>query len=403
MSTVRLAYLTSQYPASSHTFIRREIEAVREAGHEVDTYSVRRPSEEETANETDRLEAARTFYLLWQPAGAFISAHIGTLFTRPVAYLKTLDTALSHRAPGARGMLLGIAHFAESVLLACELRKRGTTHLHNHFANSAATVGLLATQLLGIRWSFTMHGISETDYPAGLMLGRKIERARFVACVSWFGRAQGMRLVDPANWDKMHVVRCGLPFDRLPLRKPASLELQSIICVGRLSPEKGQAGLLRTFARLVVKRPQLRLRLVGDGPEREGLEALARELGVGALVTFVGPLSEADALAEIARSDLLVLPSLMEGLPIVLMEAMALGVPVVASRVAGIPELVEDGIGGLLFAPSDWDELEARIERLVSDRALYDAVAEHGKEKVSGAFDVRKSAAKMVELFEEAR
>lgn len=399
MSEGRLAYLTSQYPASSHTFIRREIEAVRKLGRDIQTYSIRPPSAAETIDETDRAEADGTFYILKQSAGSFLDAHFGTLFTRPGAYFSTLGLAVSHRAPGARGLLLGIAHFAESVLLARELKRRGTTHLHNHFANSAATVGLLATRLLGIGWSFTMHGISETDYPAGLLLGRKIEHAKFVACVSWFGRAQGMRLVNSSHWDKMSVVHCGLPFDRLPTREKKAVEPHIIVCVGRLSPEKGQAGLLRAFAGLVAKRTNLQLRLVGDGPDREGLEALSKDLGIAAAITFVGRLPEVNTLSEIASSDLLVLPSFMEGLPIVLMEAMALGVPVVASRVAGIPELVEDGQTGLLFAPSNWDELEHQIERLLTDKPLYAAVSERGKVKVADEFDARKSAAMMADQF----
>jgi glycosyltransferase involved in cell wall biosynthesis len=296
---------------------------------------------------------------------------------------------------------LGIAHFAESVLLARELRKRGTTHLHNHFANSAATVGLLASRLLGLRWSFTMHGISETDYPAGLMLGRKIEAADLVVCVSWFGRAQGMRLVDQREWEKMHVVRCGLPFDRIPLKSPAAVK-KTIICVGRLSPEKGQAGLLRAFAKVRSSHPELELRLVGDGPERGALEALAEELGVSSAVTFAGRLPEEETLTEIARSDLLVLPSFMEGLPIVLMEAMAVGVPVIASRVAGIPELVEDGATGLLFTPSNWDELASGIDRLLGDGTLQANLAERAKAKVATEFDTRKSATQLARLFTSA-
>jgi colanic acid/amylovoran biosynthesis glycosyltransferase len=399
---MRLAYLTSQYPAASHTFIRREVEAMRELGVDVDTFSVRAPSADETVSELDRLEAERTYYLLRQSLLSFVAAHAAALFTHPIAYAKTFGRSLSHRAPGARGLFLGLAHFAESIVLARELKRRGTTQLHNHFANSAATVGLLATRFLGIGWSFTMHGISETDYPAGLMLGRKIEAARLVACVSWFGRAQGMRLVEPSHWQKMHVVRCGLPFDRLPARAAGSTEVQTIVCVGRLSPEKGQAGLLRVFAQLLKDRANLRLRLVGDGPERGNLEALADKLGVGASMIFAGRLSEEDTLREIARSDLLVLPSFMEGLPIVLMEAMALGVPVIASGVAGIPELVEDEVTGLLFAPSNWDDLQSQIERLISDRTLYDAVAKRGRDRVAGEFDTRKSATKLSRLFREA-
>jgi glycosyltransferase involved in cell wall biosynthesis len=287
------------------------------------------------------------------------------------------------------------------VLLSRELKRRGVQHLHNHFANSAATVGLLATHMLGIGWSFTMHGISETDYPAGLMLGRKIEAAKFVVCVSYFGRAQGMRLVEPGHWTKMHVVRCGLPFDRLPPRKPGG-NGRTLVCVGRLSPEKGQAGLLEAFAELRNRHPDLELRLVGDGPDRQALETLAADLGVSDGARFLGRMTETDAMAEIARSDIFVLPSFMEGLPIVLMEAMALGVPVVASNVAGIPELVEAGTGGLLFTPSRWDELARCIEGLLSDKALRNSIAEQGKRKVADEFDVQRSARMMTALFDEA-
>jgi glycosyltransferase involved in cell wall biosynthesis len=399
---MRLAYLTSQYPAASHTFIRREIEAMRKLGRHIDTFSVRPPGADELQGEADRSEAGNTFYILRQSPLAFVRAHLGALFTRPARYLRTFGLALGHRAPGARGLFLAFAHFAESVLLARELERRKVEHLHNHFANSAATVGLLATRMLDIRWSFTMHGISETDYPAGLMLRRKIEAADFVVCVSCFGRAQGMRLVAPLHWEKMHVVRCGVPFDRLPLREPEGRNATTLICVGRLSPEKGQAGLLRAFAEVRERHKDLKLRLVGDGPERSALEGLAAELRLCDDISFLGRMTESEALAEIARSDMLVLPSFMEGLPIVLMEAMALGVPVVASRVAGIPELVEDGVGGLLFAPCDWNDLARSIEKLISDKALGAALADHGKRKVADEFDVRKSAAILSRLFRQA-
>jgi colanic acid/amylovoran biosynthesis glycosyltransferase len=396
---MRLGYLTSQYPAASHTFIRREIEALRELGWQIDTFSVRPPGDDETQAEADRSEALNSYYVLRQRALAFVAAHLAGIFTAPAGYFRTFALALGHRAPGARGFLLALAHFAESVILASELRKRNVHHVHNHFANSAATVGLLATRMLGIGWSFTMHGISETDYPAGLMLGRKIEVADFVACVSWFGRAQGMRLVAPEHWNKMLVVRCGLPLDRLPSREPQDRNERSLICVGRLSPEKGQAGLLQALGGLRASQPGVKLRLVGDGPERPELEKLVSELQLGDRVTFLGRLTETDTLAEIARSDILVLPSFMEGLPIVLMEAMALGVPVIASRVAGIPELVEDGRGGLLFAPSKWDELADCIRRLLTDQALYGSLAEHGKKKVADEFNAQKSAEVLTQLF----
>jgi glycosyltransferase involved in cell wall biosynthesis len=398
----KLAYLTSQYPAASHTFIRREIAALRELGWTIDTFSVRPPGPDETRSDADRSEFDRTFYILEQPALAFIGAHLAALLRRPGKYLKTFGLALGHRQPGARGLFLAFAHFAESILLARQLERVEVRHLHNHFANSAATVGLLASKLLGIGWSFTMHGISETDYPAGLMLGRKIEEADFVACVSWFGRAQGMRLVSPSHWTKMHVVRCGIPLDKLPTPSPVSSAGKTIVCVGRLSPEKGQAGLLEAFASVRTKHPKASLVLAGDGPDRTNLGAIAKDLGIGDAVTFVGRLTEEDALAEIARSDVLVLPSFMEGLPIVLMEAMAIGVPVIASRIAGIPELVEDGKTGLLFTPSNWEELVDCMDRLLSDDKLCAAITRRAKARVLDEFDGRKSAAKLARILLQA-
>jgi colanic acid/amylovoran biosynthesis glycosyltransferase len=396
-SQVRIGYLTSQYPATSHTFISREVAALRKLGLELDTFSIRPPSPAELQDQGIAAEARNTFTVLSQPATTIIGAHLGTLLSNPLRYFRTLGRAFGHRPPGLRGLGLSLAHFAEAVVVARELRRRGITRLHNHFANSAATVGFLATRLLQKPWSFTMHGISETDYPAGLLLGRKIEAADFVACVSYFGRAQAMRLVTPNQWGKLHVVRCGLPLGDLPEHSPRSA--QRLIAVGRLSPEKGQAGLLEAFATVSRDHADLELLLVGDGPEAARLHAIAGTLGISERVRFSGRLSEPDTLREIAAADILVLPSFMEGLPIVLMEAMAMGTAVIASRVAGIPELVEDGKSGLLFTPSNWDELAACLRRLADDDGLRERLVTRGRAAVSTEFDEGRSAMQLRDLF----
>jgi glycosyltransferase involved in cell wall biosynthesis len=292
---------------------------------------------------------------------------------------------------------MAFVYFAEALVLARELKRRGITRLHNHFANAGAIVGYLATGLLEIPWSFTMHGISETDYPAGLLLGKKIEAADFVACVSYFGRAQAMRLVSPDHWGKLHIVRCGLPLARLP--EPTHREPNRIICVGRLSPEKGQAGLLEAFIAIAASSAEARLVFVGDGPEAADLRSRSHDLGIADKVTFAGRLGEQETLEQIGASGILVLPSFMEGLPIVLMEAMALGTIVIASRVAGIPELVEDGKSGLLFTPSNWDELADCIQRLLDDEELRKALAHKGQSAVSTEFDIKRSASRLQTLF----
>lgn len=397
-----IGYLVSQYPAPSHTFIRREVSALRAAGVPIATYSIQRPPAGLTG-ELDRAAAESTFVVLGASPAAYAGAHLTAIVTRPLRYLSTLALAWRHRVPGLRAALWSLFHFAESVLLARRLQRDGVTHLHNHFANSGATVGLLASHFARLPWSLTLHGISEFDYPAGLLLADKIGRARFVACVSRFGMAQAMRLTAPALWDRFALVRCGI--DPATLPTPASREpgdVLRLIAVGRLSPEKGQAGLIEALGLLRERGVAVTLTLVGDGPEEAMLRAAVAAAGLGEVVTFAGRLDERATLAAIARADLLILSSFMEGLPVVLMEAMALGVPVVATRVAGIPELVRDGETGLLFDPADWAGLADAIERLAGDTSLRARLATAGRARIDEAFVIDRAVAPLLPLFAHA-
>ena len=394
----RIAYLTSQYPATSHTFILREVAAVRAAGVSIDTFSVRPASDEERTDSAIAAEAATTFVILNQGLVRIAAAHVRLLAGAPAKYGRVFVEALSHRPPGMRGLALAFAHFAEAGVLAEELQRRRIGHLHNHFANSAATVGFLAAKMIDLPWSFMIHGISETDYPAGLTLPAKVKAARFVTCASWFGRAQAMRVVEPEHWPKISVVRCGVPLNQLKPGK-AVRSGDRILCVGRLSPEKGQAGLLDVFAAVRERIGDVRLELIGSGPDESTLRARTASLGIEGAVTFLGRRSESETLAAIANADILVVASFMEGLPIVLMEAMALGTAVIAPRLAGIPELVEDEHTGLLFTPSNWRELELAIERLLTDEGLRARVVKHARDLIAKEFDTAQSAKALKTLF----
>ncbi|MGR6331225.1 glycosyltransferase family 4 protein [Sphingomonas sp. XXL09] len=403
--TQRIGYLTSQYPAPSHTFIRREIAAVRALGVAIATYSIQRPPVGLEAP-LDRAAAADTFTVLAQPKLAYAKAHLAALVSRPGRYVRTLALAWRHRVPGARAALWALFHFAEAILLARRLEADGVRHLHNHFANSAATVGLLASRFAGIDWSLTLHGISEFDYPAGLLLADKIAAADFVACVSRFGMAQAMRTIPTNQWHKLSLVRCGVDLTDLPSSAAPTLPAPSdlpkplqLIAVGRLSPEKGQAGLLEAVALLRDRGIRVVLTLVGDGPDAAALQTQVTQLGIGDQVQFVGRQDERTALASIAAADVLVLPSFMEGLPVVLMEAMALGVPVIATRVAGIPELVRDETSGLLFDPADWIGLADGIARLAADPALRARLAVAARQRIEQEFAIDRAIAALPALF----
>ena len=276
----------------------------------------------------------------------------------------------------------------------------GSCTLHNHFANSGATVGLLARRHAKISWSFTIHGISEFDYPAGVNLAAKVEAASFVACVSYFGRAQAARMVDPSYWPRLRIVRCGLELDRLPLPVSEDGHQIRLIFVGRLSAEKGVSGLIEAMSLMKSGTPS-KLVIVGDGPLRASLERQRDALGLAERIEFLGRLSERETMMQIARSDVLVLPSFMEGLPVVLMEALGLGIPVVASRVAGIPELVEHGCTGLLFSASNWPELADSLDRLLDDNELRQLLGRNGPPRIAREFDVLTSASRLHGLFQE--
>ncbi len=395
-----IAYLVSQYPAASHTFIRREVLALRAAGVDVRTFAVRGPGADELVAADDRAAYAETTYILPATPGVLLGAHAAALLRRPGRWLSTLALALRHRAPGVRALLWSLFYFVEAIVLARLLARASVRHLHNHFANAGATVGMLAAHFAGLPWSLTLHGISETDYPAGLLLPAKIARAEFVACVSAFGRAQAMRITPVADWPKMRIVRCGLDLATLPPRpEPCITGPLHIVTVGRLSAEKGQVGLIDAFAALLTGGRDAVLTIVGDGPERAVLAARIAAHGITGQVRFAGRLPAAATLAEVAAADLFVLPSFMEGLPVVLMEAMALGVPVIASGVAGIPELIADERSGLLVPPSDWDALGAAMARLADDAALRQQLAIAGRARVEAEFAIDRAIAPLIAAF----
>ena len=388
---MRIGYLVSRHPATSHTFIRREIAALRRRGAEIHTFSIRRPFPEEVRSEADRRDLADTWYVLPVGAAALIREHLAALVRRPGPYLRTLRRALRHRLPGAREVLWASFYFAEAILLARELERREMRHLHTHFANSGADVGLLAACYLGIGWSLTLHGSGDFDSPRRGLLSTKIASSRFTVCVSHFGRAQALRVVDPSHWSKVFVSRCGLELAELPRRDRRSNERFRILCIGRLTPVKGHLGLLDAFAELLNEGVDAELRIVGDGPEKQRLERRIAENGLLDRCSMLGRMSANEVFRELESADLFVLSSFMEGLPVVLVEAMALGVPVIAPRLAGIPELVLDGQSGLLFTPAHWSELSQAMVRLAGDPEERSRLGKEGRQRVEAEFDIERA------------
>ena len=395
-----VAYLTGEYPKVSHTFIQREVAALRSLGLTVETCSVRRaPPASVGADQQD--EAARTFCIIETARRAphrLIGAHLRLLAVAPRRWLGALRLARATCPPGAKAALWQAFYVLEAGLLADHLRRRGVRHLHNHFANSSCSVAMLTAQMSGIPFSFTEHGPATFFEPRLWRLDEKIARARFVAAISHFCRSQLMLFSDPAEWNKISIVHCGIDPDRYDTgpRDPAS---KQVLFIGRLEPVKGGPLLLEAFARIAERHPDARLTIIGDGPDRPALQDRAKALGMDQAVSFAGFRTQDQVAAQLASADMLVLPSFAEGVPVVLMEAMAARLPTIASRVAGVPELVLDGETGFVIPPGDLEALADRLDRLLSDPALRHTMGAAGRDRVRAEFDQTREAAKLEAMF----
>lgn len=396
---LRVAYLVNRYPAPSHSFIRREIEGLEAGGARVERYAIR-PVDTELPDPRDQAEQRRTRTLLGAGALELASGLLEALRS-PRRLLRAAVTAARLGWRSERGLLRHGAYLAEAALLARWLRRSGADHLHAHFGTNPATVALLCEELGGPPWSFTAHGPEEFDAPGPLGLGLKVERARFAVGVSSFGRSQLLRHGGLEHARKVHVVRCGLDpamLDRPPSPVPAAPRL---VCVGRLCADKCQGLLIEAVAALVASGKEVELELVGDGPTRPALEAQVRRLGLEKRVHFTGWASSAGVRAALLEARALVLPSAAEGLPIVLMEALALGRPVVTTWVAGIPELVQPGVSGWLVPSGSREALvEALRAVLAATPAELARMAAAGRARVLEAHDARRSADALRTLFE---
>lgn len=398
--TAPVAYLTGEYPKVSHTFIQREIAAVRAAGTEVITCTIRRAPEKDVVGADQKAEERATWCVLEaakNPA-RLIWAHLAILARAPRRWLSALALARRTCPPGGKAALWQVFYFLEAAVLAQHLRRRGAGHLHNHFGNSSCSVAMLASEMSGIPFSFTLHGPAIFFEPMHWRIDEKIARAAFVSCISHFCRSQAMFFSDRAHWDRLRIVHCGVNPARYG-RQPRAAFGKRVMFVGRLDAVKGVPLLLEAVARVRAAHPEVRLSIVGDGPHRAALEAQARDLGLDPDAVFLGYRPQDEVAALLEEADMLVLPSFAEGVPVVLMEAMASRIPVIASQVAGVGELVEDGRSGFIIPPGDVDTLTARLDRLLADPDLCRRLGAAGRAQVEAEFDIAREGAWLAQLF----
>ncbi|NMM39125.1 MAG: glycosyltransferase family 4 protein [Glaciimonas sp.] len=398
---MKIAYLINQYPKVSHSFIRREILALERQGFDVQRIAVR-GWDGELVDDEDLRERDRTRYVLQNGMASLLAASMRMLAASPLRFLHALRLALKMGWRADRPWPFHLIYLAEACRIVPWLREFGAFHLHAHFGTNSAEVAMLTTALGGPPYSFTVHGPEEFDKPEFLGIKEKVSRAAFVVAISSFGRSQLFRWARYVDWPKVHVVHCGLEpvFHAVPAVPVVPTAAPRVVCVGRLCEQKGQLLLVNAVSQLLRKGIEIELVLAGDGEMRAELEALITQRRLQGRVRITGWISSDQVRAEILAARALVLPSFAEGLPVVIMEAMALRRPVLTTYVAGIPELVHPGENGWLFPAGDVDALAAALEEfLLTPVAILESMGEAGYQRVLERHSVDIEAAKLAQLF----
>ena len=394
---MKVAYLLSQYPSIGHSYLLRELRGLRELGWDIPTVSIRPPDRcPEAMLDAEREEASRTFCVL---RGRLAAAYdqLAVLASRPRQYLLGLAWAVRMGGFSPKKCLYSLIYLAEAVRAGRWMTRQGVSHFHCHFST---TVGLLVTKVFSLTMSSTIHGPEEFVDPAGFYLRQKIESSTFVCAISSFGRSQMAQHVPYEMWDRLEVAPLGIDpsaYEPAPFRD--SPDTYEIVCVGRLAPFKAQHVLLDSVHRLLNEGRHVQLRLIGDGPDRASLEAHIRRLDLTKRVIVEGWKNQVEVRKLCRHADIFALASFAEGVPVALMEAMALQLPSVATRIGGIPELIRDGTDGLLVTPCNPAELACAIARLMDDPSLRRKLAAAGRARVEEKYRLATNVTHLAEIF----
>lgn len=398
--TASLLYLIGQFPAINHGYLLAEIRHLRKLGFDLRVASVSAPDRPlDSLSPVESEEAALAYYVKSVPPSKAACLILNEFLRHPLRWLRGFFFALKLGGANAKRAAYHLAYFFEAILVGRYMRRCGLTHVH---ANFSATVALILTRSFPVTMSFAVHGFGELHNPTETHLAECIESAEFVRSISRYGRGQMMLSCDRSGWSKLIYVPLGIDVSEfVPGAKRAVSSFVNILCVGRLAPEKGQSLLLDAIAALSAAGFRLHLRLVGDGPDRTFLERRAAELGIAACIEFAGWVEQKPLRALYAGSDLFVLPSLAEGIPMVLMEAMAMQIPCVAPRIAGVPELIEDGVEGMLYAVADVEELTVKMRALLESPEFMQQIGKQARLRIIRDYGMARNTERFAEVLAE--
>ena len=346
----------------------------------------------------DEIARTKTITVLDKGIITLLGSLIIEAIRHPLGFFRALGCAYHMARASSNGAWRQLAYLAEAAWLKRDWRTKGIRHVHAHFGTNPTAVARLAHVWGGPTYSFTVHGPDEFDAPGAIDLGGKIADAAFVAGISSYGRSQLMRWAAPAHWPKIEVVRCGVDSSFLDAEASGPPDDATLCCVARLGPQKGLHILVDAVAVVASERPDLRVVVLGDGPLRSALEAQAAARGISANISFAGVASGDAVRQHLLDARAFVLPSFAEGLPVVLMEALALRRPVITTWVAGIPELVDAQVGWL-SPPGDVAALAGSIRAaLDAPTAQLATMGDIGRARVRAMHDSMTNGTQLAAL-----
>jgi colanic acid/amylovoran biosynthesis glycosyltransferase len=403
---MRIAYMMSRFPKLTETFVLYEILAVEEDGMEVEIYPLMREKAPVVQTEAQALVSRAHFTPFFSVA--ILTANIRYLLTQPATYFRTLFTIIKANLGSTRFLLGKLAYFPKAAYLSQLMSENSIQHIHAHFASFPAAVAYMIHQFSGIPYTFTAHG--SDLHRDQHMLCEKIEASKATVTISEYNRQIMIDCCGEQHASKIHVIHSGINLERFyPETGDQANQTLSIICIGSLHEVKGQRYLIEACGKLKEHDVPFNCHFVGDGADLEDLQQLASHFGIGEQVHFHGRLTQQEVVERLKMANVAALTSVpssdgrREGIPVALMEAMAFGLPIVSSRLSGIPELVDEDVTGFLTEPGDSEAIAEALTKLAGDPQLRLQLGRAGREKIEAEFELHSNAKRLIALIKRER
>lgn len=399
---MKIAYIIGTYPGLTTTFIDREIQELRRIGESIQILSIRRPWTM-LSDEQKKLQQG-TIYLMPVAWSKFIVSQLSFMFKKPAVFFGTLFFLLSRKHPTLKARWKTLLHFLEGVYAAHLLSGKGFDHIHAHFMDRAATVAMVISRFLKIPYSFTAH--ASEIYVDPVLVQEKIEGAKFAVTCTGYNQKHLASVSANGSSNKVSCIYHGLDTKKYSRKNELSPSSHVILSVGQLKERKGFPYLVEACALLMKKNLDFQCLIIGEGPMRTELESQIKELGLDGKVRLLGAITPEEVIEQYEKANVFVLPAILgtdgdrDGIPNVILESMSMEIPVISTNHSGIPEVVENGVNGLLVPPKDSKALADALCSVIENPVWGREMGKNGRKVIVEKFDPENNALLLLNRFQ---